>query len=138
MLTITELCTAVSSLNVFQLQELDRVVRAQMFKFGAPDRSTPAVPRTGASLSKFKVGDLVEFYSKTKGANVMVRVEKINSVNLSARTVESPFLRWRVAPSLCRLVGAGKMEVPEVLPAMSRTLEPSLGARASTPGAGGW
>lgn len=122
MKTVSEISAAILALNVFQIQELDKVVKLKMSSFGLPDRTVlPAVPsfERKSALSKFNVGDIVEFFSSRTHANVRVRIEKVNSVNLTARMTDAPFSKWRVAPSLCRLIGADK---PETAPELSSTL----------------
>ena len=138
MKTVSEISAAIVVLNVFQIQELDKVIKARMSEFKLPDTSVVPVPVIrGSTRSKFKIGDIVEFFSSRTHTNVKVRIEKINSVNLSCRAIDAPFTKWRVAPSFCQLVGDDKSAT---FPEIDVTVG-AMSASTSTPtaaGAGAW
>lgn len=58
----------------------------------------------------FKPGDLVRFDSDKAGETVTIRVDRVNHKSLSGvqQGGARHGLKWRVAPQLCRLVGADK------------------------------
>lgn len=145
MKTVSEISAAIVVLNVFQIQELDKVIKLKMSSFGLPDRTvTPIAPFTDGldvARRRFKVGDVVEFFSTRTHANVKVRIEKINSVNLSCRAIDAPFTKWRVAPSFCRLVGADKPPAATVSPIPASAIAygaMTSGAGSTAAGAGAW
>jgi len=139
-----DLMAKVETLNVFQLQELDRKVKMRLLAFGAITApALPSVGRSSASRASFKCGDLVDFYSPRDRTNLRARVEKVNSVNLSVRVVDSG-KKWRVAPALAHLVGAdkpaspfGSVVSPPEFPA-PRIPAGSMSSAAPTLGGGAW
>lgn len=103
------------------------VVPVEPFVPWAPTHKPPARPATS-----FKIGDLVEFYGK--GRTVRIQVERINPKTLGGHEPGLRHMRWRVSPSLCRLVGADKptkVEPHPLVPALPSALPTAVGA-------GGW
>ncbi len=58
------------------------------------------------AMERFRIGDLIEFVDDKRGRKVTARVGRINQKSISCREIDGLQIPWRVAPSMCRLVGA--------------------------------
>lgn len=58
------------------------------------------------AMERLRVGDLIEFTDDKRGRKVKARIERINQKSVSCREIDGLQIPWRVAPSMCRLVGA--------------------------------
>lgn len=126
----------IDGMTVFQLIELQKHISARLASLGAP----PLTADTGA---KFKRGDLIEFYSTRKSRQVHARVERVNGKSLSCHEVDSPAQKWRVPPSMCRLVSADKSAAsapaPSIAPPVKEWAPVKPAAAEPLPaGAGAW
>lgn len=122
---------AIDAMMPNQLLEVQRHVAERLAHLA---KTTPAgFMLTPGRTSGFKRGDLVEFYVSKYGKHIRVVVNRINDKTLSCHEFDNPLRKWRVSPTLCRLVGADKaestVEVPAVRPA---------GAVPSAAHAGSW
>lgn len=96
-MTVQQVHLAMQEMTLQELREVNRLNCGLIQKAHAE--------RQQKLLSKFKVGDLVEFING-KGGRTRIRVSRINAKTLSGNEVEGSKSPWRVSPSLCRLVGA--------------------------------
>lgn len=90
-------------------QHLDKMTLAELREFNRKVVGRIRLLNTQASMAaaaKFKVGDLVEFVDDRRGVKVKARVDRINTKSLSCHEITGLQIPWRVAPTLCRLVGA--------------------------------
>ena len=89
-------------------QHLNKMTLAELREFNRKAVGRIRLLTTQASMAaaKFKVGDLVEFVDDRRGVKVKARVDRINTKSLSCHEITGLQIPWRVAPTLCRLVGA--------------------------------
>ncbi len=90
-------------------QHLNKMTLAELREFNRKVVGRIRLLNTQASMaaaSKFKVGDLVEFVDDRRGVKVKARVDRINTKSLICYEITGLQIPWRVAPTLCRLVGA--------------------------------
>lgn len=81
--------------------------------------------KLAAPVALFRYGDLIKFANK-QGAEVTARVEKVNPKSLGCTETAAPFKKWRVGPSLARLVGSGPPVVAFTSRPASATYSPSF------------
>lgn len=126
---------AIDAMEPTQLLEVQSQVAARLAHLA---RTTPGgFLLTPGRTSGFKCGDMVEFYSSKHGKQVKVIVDRINDKSLSCHEVDDRIRKWRVAPSLCRLVGADKVPESTVTPA--RAMIPHIPSAVPTAAhAGSW
>ena len=94
----TALATTLNRMNLEQLREVNRLVVNQINHL---HRQSDA-----RALTRFKVGDLIEFTSDKHARKVRARVERINQKSLSCAEVDGLRMQWRVSPNMCRLLGS--------------------------------
>ena len=99
---------AIDAMMPMQLLEVQRHVAERLAHLA---KTTPAgFILTPGRTSGFKRGDLVEFYASKHGKHIRVIVNRINDKTLSCHEADNHERKWRVSPSLCRLVGTDKVE----------------------------
>lgn len=125
---------AIDAMMPNQLLEVQVQVAARLAHLA---KTTPGgFMLTPGRTSGFKRGDLVEFYAPKHGKHIKVVVNRINDKSLSCHEFDDPKRKWRVGPSLCRLVGADKVVDTPTLPASM--CGASAGAIPTAAHAGAW
>lgn len=94
----TELASTLNRMSLEQLREVNRLVCNQINHLHRQSEAK--------ALTRFKVGDLIEFTSDKLHRKVQARVERINQKSLSCHETDGMRMQWRVSPNMCRLVGA--------------------------------
>ena len=92
------LATTLNRMNLEQLREVNRLVVNQINHLHRQNAAK--------ALTRFKVGDLIEFTCDRQHRKIRARVERINQKSLSCHEVDGLRMQWRVSPNMCRLVGA--------------------------------
>jgi hypothetical protein len=87
-----------NKMNLEQLREVNRLVVNQINHLHRQ--------RAATALTRFRVGDLIEFVDDKRGRKVQARVTKLNQKTLNCHEISGLQMPWRVSPAMCRLVGA--------------------------------
>lgn len=89
---------AFNKMSLEQLREINRMVVTRINHLHTQ--------RDMQAISKFRVGDLIEFVDNKRARKVQARIDRINTKSISCHELTGVKTPWRVSPHLCRLVGA--------------------------------